>query len=125
MWERVWPQVSVIILMAIESAWAEAAEGAHPGGLTSEGRKAMLVDAFKANLAHYGNYEYVAETTVLRPVKDRALYCLFYATRHPRGIEVFRDCQAEALKEQSKTRAATKVRHGGEDRAGGNFPVAA
>jgi three-Cys-motif partner protein len=88
-----------------------AAEGAHPGGLTSEGRKAMLVDAFKANLAHYGNYKYVAETTVLRPVKDRPLYCLFYATRHPRGIEVFRDCQAEALKEQSKTRATTKVKH--------------
>jgi len=89
----------------------EAAEGAHPGGLTSEERKAILVDAFAANLAHYGDYEYVAETTVLRPVKDRPLYCLFYATRHPRGIEVFRDCQAEAMKEQSKTRAATKVRH--------------
>jgi three-Cys-motif partner protein len=89
----------------------EAAEGAHPSGLTSEGRKAMLVDAFKANLAHYGHYEYVAEITVLRPVKDRPLYCLFYATRHPQGIEVFRDCQAEAMKEQSKTRAATKVRH--------------
>ena len=70
-----------------------------------------MVDAFGANLAHYGNYEYVAETTVLRPVKDRPLYCLFYATRHPRGIEVFRDCQADALKEQSKTRAATKMKH--------------
>jgi hypothetical protein len=36
---------------------------------------------------------------------------LFYATRHPRGTEVFRDCQADALKEQSKTRAATKMKH--------------
>jgi hypothetical protein len=44
-------------------------------------------------------------------VRDRPLYCLFYATRHEKGIEVFRDCQAEALKEQSKTRAATKVKH--------------
>lgn len=89
----------------------EAAEKAHPGGLSSEERKAILVDAFASNLAHFGKYEYVAETTVLRPVKDRPLYCLFYATRHPRGIEVFRDCQAETLKEQSKTRAATKVKH--------------
>ncbi len=24
--------------------------------------------------------------------KDRTLYCLFYATRNPAGIEVFRDC---------------------------------
>ena len=89
----------------------DEAEKARPDGLSSEERKSILVDAFKSNLAHFGRYEYVAETTVLRPVEDRPLYCLFYATRHPRGIEVFRDCQAEALKEQSKTRAAAKVKH--------------
>jgi three-Cys-motif partner protein len=81
------------------------------GNQSSDERKAILVEAFAANLAHFGKYEYVAETTVLRPVKDRPLYCLFYATRHEKGIEVFRDCQAEALKEQSRTRAATKVKH--------------
>ena len=89
----------------------EAAEAAKPGGLSSEERKGILVEAFASNLAHFGDYEYVAETTVLRPVKDRPLYCLFYATRHPKGIEVFRDCQFEALKEQSRTRAAVKVKH--------------
>ena len=88
--------------------WRSALEAAGP---SSEERKAILVEAFAANLAHFGKYEYVAETTVLRPVKDRPLYCLFYATRHEKGIEVFRDCQAEALKEQSKTRAAAKVKH--------------
>ena len=87
--------------------WRAALESAE----TPEARKAVLVDAFAANLAHFGNYTYVAETTVLRTVKDRPLYCLFYATRHRDGMEVFRDCQVEALKEQSKTRAATKVRH--------------
>jgi three-Cys-motif partner protein len=76
-----------------------------------EQRKAILVEGFGSNLAQIGKYEYVAETTVLRPIKDRPLYCLFYATRHEKGIEVFRDCQAEALKEQSKTRAAAKIRH--------------
>src|SRR6266513_1050803 len=40
----------------------------------------------------------------LRPLKDRTLYCLFYATRHPKGIEVFRDCQIAALNTQAKTR---------------------
>jgi three-Cys-motif partner protein len=89
----------------------EEAERARPGGLSSEERKAILVEAFAYNLRQFGNYEYVAETTVLRPVRNRPLYCLFYATRHQKGIEVFRDCQAEALKEQSKTRAATKVKH--------------
>ena len=88
----------------------EAAEAGKPGGLSSEERKGILVEAFASNLAHFGKYEYVAETTVFRPVEDRPLYCLFYATRHPKGIEVFRDCQFEALKAQSKTRAAAKVR---------------
>jgi len=81
------------------------------GNLTPEARKKVLVGAFTESLGKFGNYRFVAETTILRPLKDRPLYCLCYATRHPRGIEVFRDCQAEAMKEQSKTRAATKVRH--------------
>jgi three-Cys-motif partner protein len=92
----------------------EAAERSRSSGLSSDERKAILVEAFSANLARLGKYEYVAETTVLRPLKDRPLYCLFYATRHEKGIEVFRDAQAEALKEQSRTRATTKVRHAEE-----------
>jgi three-Cys-motif partner protein len=87
----------------------EAMEGSGYPSVDAEERKAILVEAFASNLAVLGKYDYVAETTVLRPVKDRPLYCLFYATRHPRGIEVFRDCQAEALKEQSKTRAIAKL----------------
>ena len=47
----------------------------------------------------------------MRPLKDRPLYCLCYATRHPSGIEVFRDCQIKALQEQSATRAAVKLQH--------------
>jgi three-Cys-motif partner protein len=92
---------------------AELAEAEHdrPGGLTSDQRKAILVGGFSKSLRKLGKYEYVAETTVLRPLKDRPLYCLFYVTRHQTGIEVFRDCQVKALMEQSKTRAATKVRH--------------
>jgi three-Cys-motif partner protein len=81
------------------------------GALTPEQRKTILADAFAESLSQLGKYKYVAETTVLRPLKDRPLYCLFYATRHPIGIEVFRDCQIKALTEQSKTRAATKIKH--------------
>jgi three-Cys-motif partner protein len=88
-----------------------AAEASSPGGLSSVERKTVLVEAFASNLAHFGDYSYVAETTILRSVKDRPLYCLFYATRHETGIEVFRDCQVQALEEQSKTRAAMKIRH--------------
>jgi len=85
---------------------AERAGGVHP-----RERKAILVDAFSRCLKRLGNYDYVAETTVLRPLKDRPLYCLFYATRHPKGIEVFRDCQIAALRVESRTRATSKVKH--------------
>jgi len=99
----------------------DTAERDHPCGLTSDQRKAIFVEAFAESLARLGNYEYVAETTVLRPVKDRPLYCLFYATRHPTGIEVFRDCQVKALTEQSNLRAATKVKYATTGSGQGEF----
>jgi hypothetical protein len=84
-------------------------------------RKKILIDAFSLSLKQLGNYDYVAETTVLRPLKDRPLYCLFYATRHPRGIEVFRDCQVAALRAESATRAATKLKHAASSSGQGEF----
>lgn len=89
----------------------EAAEVVANRPLTSDERKSILIDAFRESLAKLGNYDYVAETTVLRPLSDRPLYCLFYASRHRKGIEVFRDCQIKAEHEQSKVRAAVKVKH--------------
>lgn len=91
--------------------WREKLDEAEKRGATSEDRKAIIVDAFGQSLAKIGSYDYVAETTVLKPLSDRALYCLCYATRHRKGIEIFRDCQLKALQEQAKTRATTKVKH--------------
>jgi three-Cys-motif partner protein len=91
--------------------WRAKLEEADRRGMTSEARKEILVDAFGQSLAKIGGYDFVAETTILRPLSDRPLYCLCYATRHPKGIEVFRDCQIQALQEQARARAATKVKH--------------
>lgn len=89
----------------------EAAQQEAGGTLTSEARKNILVGAFKESLAQLGGYKYVAETTVLRPLKDRPLYCLCYATRHREGINVFRDCQIKALQEQAAARAGARLKH--------------
>jgi len=91
------------------------------GRLDSSDRKAILVGAFTESLARLGNYRYVAETTILRPLKDRPLYCLCYATRNQHGIEVFRDCQVKALTEQARTRAASKVKHAATSTGQGEF----
>src|SRR6266849_1349796 len=58
------------------------AERAEARPLTPVERKGILVGVFTESLARLGSYKYVAETTVLRPLKDRPLYCLCYASRH-------------------------------------------
>jgi len=79
--------------------------------LTPDERKEILVGAFSENLAQLGGYQYVVPTEILRPLRDRTLYCLFYATRHESGIAAFRECQIKALNAQATTRAALKMQH--------------
>lgn len=80
-------------------------------GVSPEQRKTILVEAFSENLRQLGQYTYVCETPVFRPERDRALYSLFYATRHDTGLEVFRDCQVKTIAAQSESRAQTKIKH--------------
>jgi three-Cys-motif partner protein len=89
----------------------EAEEQCGRYGLTMDDRKEILVAAFGDSLKQLGGYPYIAELTVLRPLKDRALYCLVYASHHESGISVFRDCQMAALKAQAGMRAEGKVRN--------------
>jgi hypothetical protein len=74
-------------------------------------RKAILIEAFRENVKEIGKYDYVVPTEVLRPLKNRTLYCLFYATRHEIGLAAFRECQTKALDVQAATRAALKLQH--------------
>jgi three-Cys-motif partner protein len=72
-------------------------------------RREILIDTFRKVLAAHGGYEFVAETPVMRPLKNSMLYALVYATRSPTGIGVFRDCQIKTLREQETVRGAAKV----------------
>lgn len=74
-------------------------------------RMKVLAEAFRETLGTIGQYQYVAEIPVLRPVKDRILYWLFYGTRHAKGIEVFRDCHVKTEQTQSTVRLVTKRAH--------------
>lgn len=81
------------------------------GACSATERKQVLIDAFSTSLAQLGGYDFIAETPILRPIRDRTLYSLIYATRKPIGLEVFRDCQVPALEEQSQIRGEAKVRN--------------
>jgi three-Cys-motif partner protein len=79
--------------------------------LSPDERKGILIPAFTENLKQIGDYKYVVPTEILRPLRNRTLYCLFYATRHESGLAAFRECQTKALDAQAETRAALKVKH--------------
>lgn len=77
--------------------------------ISPSSRKRILINAFAATIGRVGGYQFVADTPVFRPLRDRELYSLVYATRKPPGIEVFRDCQVKTLREQSVMRGAAKT----------------
>ena len=81
------------------------AEGAR---MLADVRKQILIDAFSQTLAEIGGYDFVAETPIFRPLADRTLYSLIYATRKPSGIEVFRRAQIKTLREQETVRAGVR-----------------
>jgi three-Cys-motif partner protein len=88
----------------------QAEERAGHYGLSMDDRKEVLVGAFGDSLKHIGGYAYVAEITILRPLKERPLYCLVYGSRHESGISVFRDCQMAAVTTQAELRAEGKIK---------------
>jgi three-Cys-motif partner protein len=78
-------------------------------GEAKPNRGLVLVEAFSTTLANIGGYKFAAAIPVLRPLKDRPLYYLVYATRKPPGIEVFRNCQINTLQRQAEVRGSTKL----------------
>lgn len=75
------------------------------GESVATARKDILVSSISEVVERLGRYQYVMETPVLFPMKDRTFYSLIYATRSDKGIEVFRDCQHAALLAQDAVRA--------------------
>ena len=64
-------------------AQLEKTERTRPGGLSSDERKAILVDGFSESLRRLGKYQYVAETTILRPARI-VLYIVCFTRRATR-----------------------------------------
>jgi three-Cys-motif partner protein len=91
--------------------WRDQLRSLEQGGGSPAERKRILAEAFRVTLAKVGDYKYVAEVPVLRPVKNRVLYSLFYATRHATGIKVFRDCHLKTERQQASVRVGIRRAH--------------
>jgi three-Cys-motif partner protein len=76
-----------------------------PGKTLADVRKEILVEAFSDTMRAIGSYKFVAETPIFRPMKERTLYSLIYATRKSPGIVEFRKAQVEAMQTQETVRS--------------------
>jgi hypothetical protein len=69
------------------------------------------------SLRRQGKFQYVLPAIVLHPEIDRTHFHLIYATRHPKGVEVFKDTEKRAMSQMEQVRAAAQSRRR-EERTG-------
>lgn len=79
-------------------------------GLEGIAREEAIVDGYCNRLRATGNFQYVVSAVVLNPLKDRTHFHLVYATRSDKGLQVFRQTEHAALKEQADLRAGAQQR---------------
>ncbi len=79
-------------------------------GLTGQERVDELVRSYCDAVRAVGGYDYVCPAIVLHPESDRTHFHLLYATRHARGVEVFKKAERTAMEVMEKARAEAQQR---------------
>lgn len=74
-------------------------------GKTEHSREDAVVDEYCRSVRRTGDFKYVSPAIVLHPILDRTHFHLIYASRHEKGIEVFKDVEKKTMKEMEGTRA--------------------
>jgi three-Cys-motif partner protein len=86
-------------------------------GLEQKDREDALVAAYSESVKRIGEFVYTSSAIVLHPKKDRTHFHLIYATREPKGIEVFKAAEKKAMPIMERTRDEAQKR-GREERTG-------
>lgn len=73
------------------------------------------VALYSEELARRGKFKYVVPAIVLNPLIDRTHFHLIYATRHAKGLEVFKQAERDTVKVMNTTRADAKMRGANSD----------
>ena len=86
-------------------------------GLEEKDREDALVTAYIESVKRVGSFSHTSSAIVLNPTRDRTHFHLIYATRDPKGIEVFKDAEKKTMPvmEQTRDEAQTRAR---EERTG-------
>ena len=74
-------------------------------GLAQQDREDAAVNEYASSVKRVGGFTSTCSAIVLHPERDRAHFNLIYATRNPKGIEVFKDAEKKAMEVQELARA--------------------
>lgn len=79
-------------------------------GMAKQDREDAVVTEYCKSVRLTGEFKYVSPAIVLHPEKDRTHFHLIYATRHPRGLEVFKEAEKKAMTDMELVRAEAQKR---------------
>lgn len=86
-------------------------------GLEEEDREDAIVTEYSECVKRVGEYRYTSSAIVLHPKKNRTHFHLIYATRDPKGIQVFKEAEKRAMPVMERTRDEAQKRER-EERTG-------
>jgi three-Cys-motif partner protein len=79
-------------------------------GLAQHDREDAAVFEYARNVKSTGRFNYVCPAIVLHPEIDRTHFNLIYATRNPKGIEVFKEAEKKAMEVMEAARSEARLR---------------
>lgn len=84
-------------------------------GLSGMDREDALVAEYRKIVATKGAFKFTCSAIVLHPEFDRTRFHLIYATRHPKGVKVFKDAEKAAMQQMQRIRGDLQQRKHEED----------
>jgi three-Cys-motif partner protein len=79
-------------------------------GLAQQDREDAAVSEYARNVKQVGGFTSTCSAIILHPERDRTHFNLIYATRNPKGIEVFKEAEKKAMEVQELARAEAHQR---------------
>lgn len=79
-------------------------------GLKKDDREQAMLDEYARNLRAAGQFQFTCAAAVPRPESDKTHFHLIYATRDPKGLEVFKDAEFKSLPVMMQAQAEASKR---------------
>ncbi len=79
-------------------------------GLKGQDREDAAVESYSENVPKTGDFQYACSAVVLHPEIDRTHFHQIYATRDPKGVEVFKEVEKKAMEVMEQARADAQQR---------------